>query len=99
MAQLIDGKVISAKVRAEVAAGTKVLQAERGITPGLAVVRVGEDPASQVYVTGKRKDAEEVGFRSWEHHYPEHADPREVFARLEELNRDPAVHGVLVQLP
>ena len=56
MAQLIDGKVISAKVRAQVAEGTRALQGEHGVTPGLAVVRVGEDPASKVYVTGKRKD-------------------------------------------
>lgn len=99
MAQLIDGKVISAKVRAEVAAQTRELVAQKNVRPGLAVVRVGEDPASKVYVSGKRKDAEEVGFASWEHHYPDTVSQAEVMARLDALNADKAVHGVLVQLP
>src|SRR6478609_6717403 len=61
MAQLIDGKAVAARVRAEVKADVERLKAERGIVPGLAVVRVGEDPASKIYVTGKKKAAEEVG--------------------------------------
>src|SRR4051812_43985453 len=68
MAQLIDGKAVAARVRAEVKADVERLKAGRGLTPGLAVVRVGEDPASKIYVTGKKKAAEEVGFHSWEHH-------------------------------
>jgi methylenetetrahydrofolate dehydrogenase (NADP+)/methenyltetrahydrofolate cyclohydrolase len=99
MAQLIDGKVISAKVRKEVGEGVKRLQAAKGITPGLAVIRVGEDPASKVYVNGKRKDAEEVGFNAWEFHYDEKATQAQVLAKVAELNADKAVHGVLVQLP
>jgi methylenetetrahydrofolate dehydrogenase (NADP+)/methenyltetrahydrofolate cyclohydrolase len=67
--------------------------------PGLAVIRVGEDPASKIYVTGKQKAAAEVGFQAWEHHFPETATHAEVQAKLEVLNADPAVHGILVQLP
>ena len=87
MAQRIDGKVIAAKVRAQVATGVKALQAAHGLTPGLAVVRVGEDPASKVYVTGKRKDAEEVGFRSWEHHYDADVGQAEVMAQIHNRTR------------
>lgn len=99
MAQLIDGKVISAKVRAQVGEGVRALQASRGLTPGLAVVRVGEDPASKVYVTGKRKDAQEVGFNAWEFHYPDSVSEEVVIGKVAELNADAAVHGILVQLP
>jgi methylenetetrahydrofolate dehydrogenase (NADP+)/methenyltetrahydrofolate cyclohydrolase len=99
MAQLIDGKAIAAKVRAEVAQQAAALKAQKGVTPGLAVVRVGEDPASKVYVTGKRKAAEEVGFHAREHHLPESATQEEVVARVREINADPKVHGLLVQLP
>lgn len=99
MAQLIDGKLISAKVRGEVAAGVKAFHAAHQSVPGLAVVRIGEDPASKVYVTGKRKDAEEVGFAAWEHHYEATVAQAEVLAQLEALNADPRVHGILVQLP
>src|SRR5688572_2554513 len=99
MAQLIDGKAIAAKVRAEVAEGTRALRAERDIVPGLAVVRIGEDPASKVYVGGKRKAATELGFRESEHHFPDSVGRAEVLDRLAQLNADPAVHGVLVQLP
>jgi methylenetetrahydrofolate dehydrogenase (NADP+)/methenyltetrahydrofolate cyclohydrolase len=98
-AQLIDGKAISAKVRAEVAEGVRQLQATRGLVPGLAVVRVGEDPASKIYVGGKRKAAQEIGFQSWEYHFPEDAPESAVLERLAQLNADPSVHGVLVQLP
>jgi methylenetetrahydrofolate dehydrogenase (NADP+)/methenyltetrahydrofolate cyclohydrolase len=99
MAQLIDGKAVAARVRAEVKAEVDRLKAERGITPGLAVVRVGEDPASQVYVGGKKKAAAEVGFNSWEHHRDASITQDELLALVRQLNDDPAVHGILVQLP
>jgi len=99
MAQLIDGKAVAARVRAEVRAEVDRLKAERGIVPGLAVVRVGEDPASKIYVTGKKKAAEEVGFNSWEHHPDERITQDELLALVARLNEDPAVHGILVQLP
>jgi methylenetetrahydrofolate dehydrogenase (NADP+)/methenyltetrahydrofolate cyclohydrolase len=95
----IDGKAIALKVRQEVAAGVQELKARIGKVPGLAVIRVGEDPASKIYVTGKQKAAAEVGFQAWEHHFPETATHAEVQAKLEVLNADPAVHGILVQLP
>lgn len=95
----IDGKAIAAKVRGEVKEAVVRLQRERGVTPGLTVVRVGEDPASKVYVGSKRKAAEEVGFNSWEHHFPETATQSEVLAKVQALNQDAAVHGILVQLP
>ncbi|AGC44805.1 methylenetetrahydrofolate dehydrogenase [Myxococcus stipitatus DSM 14675] len=99
MAQLIDGKAVAARVRAEVKSEVARLQAERGLIPGLAVVRVGDDPASQVYVAGKKKAAEEVGFRSWEHHRDSSISQDELLALVHRLNEDPAVHGILVQLP
>jgi methylenetetrahydrofolate dehydrogenase (NADP+)/methenyltetrahydrofolate cyclohydrolase len=95
---IIDGKAISAQVRSEVAKGVQEL-ARRGIVPGLTVVRVGDDPASAVYVRGKRKDSEEVGFRSIEHHLPATATQAELLALVAKLNAGPAVHGILVQLP
>lgn len=99
MAQLIDGKAAAAKVRAEVAQQTAGLKASRGLVPGLAVVRIGEDPASKTYVTSKRKAAEEVGFNAWEIHYGAEVSQAAVLDRLAQLNADPAVHGILVQLP
>jgi methylenetetrahydrofolate dehydrogenase (NADP+)/methenyltetrahydrofolate cyclohydrolase len=95
---IIDGKAIAAKVRAEVAQAVKDLRS-RGLAPGLAVVRVGEDPASAVYVRGKRKDCEEVGIVSWEHHLPDTVSQEDLLALVARLNADPAVHGILVQLP
>jgi len=99
MAQLIDGKAIAAKVRAEVAEAARRLKESRGILPGLAVVRVGEDPASKIYVSGKQKAAKEIGFNAWEHHFDEKASQAEVLERIAQLNADPLVHGILVQLP
>ncbi len=95
---IIDGKQIAAKVRAEVAQGVKELEA-RGITTGLTVVRVGDDPASAIYVRGKRKDCEEVGIRSDEHHLAATVTQAELMALIGRLNADPKVHGILVQLP
>lgn len=99
MAKIIDGKAVAAQVRAEVAEGVRKLQQEKGITPGLAVVRVGEDAASQVYVKNKIKGCAEVGIHSVERHLPVDSTQAEVIAQIEALNRDPAVHGILVQLP
>ena len=99
MGELIDGKAVAARVRAEVKADVERLKAERGLVPGLTVVRVGEDPASKVYVTGKKKAAEEVGFHSWEEHPDEHITQEALLALVARLNADPAVHGILVQLP
>src|SRR5215468_8220997 len=96
-ATLIDGKAIAQKVRQEVAQATREVKARTGHAPGLAVIRVGEDPASKIYVTGKQKAAVEVGFESTEHHFPETVSHAEVEARLEALNADDSVHGILVQ--
>jgi methylenetetrahydrofolate dehydrogenase (NADP+)/methenyltetrahydrofolate cyclohydrolase len=95
---IIDGKQIAAKVRGEVAQAVADLRA-KGIDPGLTVVRVGEDPASAIYVRGKRKDCEEVGIRSDEHHLPAAVSQGELMALIARLNADPRVHGILVQLP
>jgi len=95
---IIDGKQIAAKVRGEVAQAVRDLRA-KGIHPGLTVVRVGEDPASAIYVRGKRKDCEEVGIRSDEHHLAATASQGELMALIARLNADPTVHGILVQLP
>ena len=96
--KLIDGKVLAAKVRGEVAEKVRALKA-KGIATGLTVVRVGDDPASEVYVRGKRKDCDEVGIVSVEHHLPATTGEAELLALVDRLNRDPAVHGILVQLP
>jgi methylenetetrahydrofolate dehydrogenase (NADP+)/methenyltetrahydrofolate cyclohydrolase len=98
MAEIIDGKAVAAQVRSEVAKAAREL-AGRGIVPGLTVVRVGDDPASAVYVRGKRKDSEEVGFRSVEHHLEVTTTQTELLELVAKLNADPAVHGILVQLP
>jgi methylenetetrahydrofolate dehydrogenase (NADP+)/methenyltetrahydrofolate cyclohydrolase len=95
---IIDGKQIAAKVRAEVAQAVRDLRA-KGVHPGLTVVRVGEDPASAIYVRGKRKDCEEVGIRSDEHHLAATTSQGELMALVARLNADRAVHGILVQLP
>jgi methylenetetrahydrofolate dehydrogenase (NADP+) / methenyltetrahydrofolate cyclohydrolase len=95
---IIDGKQIAAKVRAEVAQRVEELRA-KGVHPGLTVVRVGDDPASAIYVRGKRKDCEEVGIRSDEHHLASTTSQAELMSLIARLNADPAVHGILVQLP
>src|SRR5512147_961685 len=95
---IIDGKAIAARVRAEVARDVAELRG-RGVVPGLTVVRVGEDPASAIYVRGKRKACEEVGIRSEEHHLEASTSQAELLDLVGRLNRDPAVHGILVQLP
>lgn len=95
---IIDGKQIAAKVRAEVAQAVRDLRAQ-GVHPGLTVVRVGDDPASAIYVRGKRRDCEEVGIRSDEHHLAATTSQAELMALVARLDADPAVHGILVQLP
>ena len=95
---LIDGKVFSAVLRGRVAAGVSGLLA-RGIVPGLAVVLVGEDPASEVYVRNKGIQTREAGMNSWEHKLPAETAQDDLLALVERLNQDPAVHGILVQLP
>jgi methylenetetrahydrofolate dehydrogenase (NADP+)/methenyltetrahydrofolate cyclohydrolase len=95
---IIDGKLVAAKVRAEVADQVKEL-ARQGVVPGLTVVRVGDDPASAVYVKGKRKACEEVGMRSVEHHLPATVGEAELLGLIARLNVDPETHGILVQLP
>ena len=98
-AQIIDGKAIAARVRAEVAEQVRELVARTGVRPGLAAVRVGEDPASRIYVAGKIKACEEAGLASFLHVLPETASQAELLALVAKLNADPLVHGVLVQLP
>ena len=95
---VIDGKQLAAKVRTEVAGKVRALKA-RGVAPGLTVVRVGDDPGSAIYVRGKRKDCEEVGIASVEHHLPVTTTQGELLALVGRLNQDPTVHGILVQLP
>mgnify|MGYP001581982524 CR=1 FL=1 len=99
VAQRIDGKAFAAGLRAKIAGQVAALKAEHGITPGLAVVLVGDDPASQVYVASKGKQTVEVGMNSYEHRLPADAGQAELLALIGRLNADPEVHGVLVQLP
>jgi len=98
-ATIIDGKAFAAEVRKKVAAGVAALKAAHGITPGLAVVLVGEDPASQVYVRNKGKQTVEVGMHSFEHRLDADTSEADLLALIETLNADPQVHGILVQLP
>jgi methylenetetrahydrofolate dehydrogenase (NADP+)/methenyltetrahydrofolate cyclohydrolase len=98
MAQIIDGKIISAKVKADVKAEVSVLK-EQGINIGLAVVIVGDNPASRVYVNNKRKDCEEVGIESFEYALSESTTQDELLSLVKKLNNDDKVNGILVQLP
>lgn len=98
-ARIIDGKAFAAGVQAKVAAHVARLKADHGITPGLAVVLVGEDPASQVYVRSKGARTVESGMASFEHKLPVETTQDALLALIAQLNADPAVHGILVQLP
>lgn len=98
-AKIIDGKAIAAQVRATVAADVERLKREAGITPGLAVVLVGEDPASQVYVRNKARQTVEAGMESFEHKLPASTSEPDLLKLIDELNRSSRVHGILVQLP
>ena len=97
-ARLLDGNALSAIVRGRLAERAAALNA-RGVTPCLAVILVGEDPASAVYVRNKVAACEKAGMRSLRDVYAPDVDPAVVFARIAELNADPSVHGILVQLP
>ncbi len=98
MALILDGKVVAAKVQAAVADGVRALRA-RGVRPTLAVVLVGDDPASRVYVGGKRRAAQAVGIEARDHVHPGGLAEADLLALVRELNADPTVHGILVQLP
>src|SRR4029079_18175603 len=98
-ARLIDGKAIAAELRTRVAAEVKRLSTQHGLTPGLAVVLAGNNPASESYVGSKAKVTVETGMRSFDHRLPETVSEDELLALVRKLNADPAVHGILVQLP
>jgi methylenetetrahydrofolate dehydrogenase (NADP+)/methenyltetrahydrofolate cyclohydrolase len=98
-ADIIDGKAFAQGLRGRIGEAVTQLKASHGLTPGLAVVLVGEDPASQVYVRNKGKQTLEAGMNSWEHKLDASASEDEVLAIVQKLNDDPAVHGILVQLP
>jgi methylenetetrahydrofolate dehydrogenase (NADP+)/methenyltetrahydrofolate cyclohydrolase len=98
-ATVIDGKAFAATVRARVADEVADLKASHGITPGLAVILVGEDPASDVYVSHKHKATLEVGMASFEHRLPAGTSEKDLFALIDQLNADPQVHGILCQFP
>ncbi len=98
-AQIIDGKKLAAETRAEIAAGVAALKAEKGVTPGLAVILVGDNPASVSYVTAKEKACREAGMYSREIRLPAETPEQVVVETVKALNADPAIHGILVQLP
>ena len=98
-AAIIDGKAFAATIRAQVAQETAAFREKTGIQPGLAVVLVGKDPASEVYVRNKGIQAKEAGFNSLEYRLPENTTQAELLAQVAALNADPQVHGILVQLP
>jgi methylenetetrahydrofolate dehydrogenase (NADP+)/methenyltetrahydrofolate cyclohydrolase len=99
MATIIDGKAFSANLRDEIARQVAILKQTHSITPGLAVVLVGEDPASQVYVRSKGKQTVEAGMNSYEHKLDADTSQQDLLALIDQLNNDPDVHGILVQLP
>ena len=99
MAKRIDGKAFALVLRERVGEAVSSLQRDHGLTPGLAVVLVGEDPASQVYVRNKGKQTVEAGMKSFEHKLPDTTSETKLLALVEQLNADPDVHGILVQLP
>ena len=97
--KLIDGKQLAQNLRGEIAAGVERLKAEKGVTPGLAVILVGDNPASVSYVTAKEKACAEAGMLSREIRLPAETTEADLVALVGELNDDPAIHGILVQLP
>lgn len=99
MAEIINGKIVSAKLREEIAAQVVDFKAEYGKTPGLAVIVVGDDPASAVYVRNKHKACLEVGITSYQIELPADISERELIAKIDELNEDDSINGILVQLP
>jgi methylenetetrahydrofolate dehydrogenase (NADP+)/methenyltetrahydrofolate cyclohydrolase len=99
MAQIIDGKAVAADIVAKVKTLAPQLAQQAGVKPGLAVVIVGTDPASQVYVASKSRTAKECGFHSEQHELEEQTSQADLLALIDRLNNDPAIHGILVQLP
>ncbi len=99
MASIIDGKAFAQGLREQIATAVSDLKEKHGLTPGLAVVLVGEDPASQVYVRNKAKQTEEVGMNSYEHRLDADTPQEKLMALVEQLNNDDSVNGILVQLP
>jgi methylenetetrahydrofolate dehydrogenase (NADP+)/methenyltetrahydrofolate cyclohydrolase len=97
-AQILDGKMMSDELRAKIAERVAELK-KQGVTPGLAVILVGNDPASEIYVRNKGKGCEEIGIYSRTIHLPEDTTQEELNSEIEKLNADPAIHGILVQLP
>ncbi|MEM1141229.1 MAG: bifunctional methylenetetrahydrofolate dehydrogenase/methenyltetrahydrofolate cyclohydrolase FolD [Pseudomonadota bacterium] len=97
--QIIDGKAVAQALRADIADEVSALKAEHSVVPSLAVVLVGEDPASQVYVRNKGRQTEEVGMRSITHRLPASTDEATLLSLVDNLNSDPEVDGILVQLP
>jgi methylenetetrahydrofolate dehydrogenase (NADP+) / methenyltetrahydrofolate cyclohydrolase len=97
-AQLIDGNALAKRIRAEVSGRTEALRA-RGVQPSLAIILVGEDPASQVYTKHKVNDSQQTGLAATLERFPADTREADLLARIEQLNRDPSVHGILVQLP
>src|SRR5579862_1671829 len=98
-ARIIDGKAYSDSLRTRVATETARLKAEHGLTPGLATLLVGNDPASEIYVRNKGKVAEKLGLRSFHTSLPATASEAEVLASVKAMNADPDIHGILVQMP
>lgn len=98
-AKTIDGKVFAAGIRGQIADHVERLKADHGITPGLAVILVGADPASEVYVAAKHKQTVEVGMASFEHKLSADTSEEDLFSLIDQLNADPAVHGILCQFP
>ncbi len=99
MAKIIDGKAYSANLRVEIARKVGVIKQNHSLTPGLAVVLVGEDPASQIYVRSKGKQTEEAGMNSYEHKLSADTSQEDLLKLIDQLNNDADVHGILVQLP
>jgi methylenetetrahydrofolate dehydrogenase (NADP+)/methenyltetrahydrofolate cyclohydrolase len=99
VATIIDGKAFSANLRADIARKVEILKRDHSLVPGLAVVLVGEDPASQVYVRSKGKQTTEAGMNSYEHKLPADTGEDELLQLIDQLNSDSSVHGILVQLP
>lgn len=97
--KIIDGKAFAAELRSKITIALAELKSDHALVPGLAVVLVGEDPASQVYVRNKARQTIEVGMSSFEHKLPVDASEQDVLSLVENLNRDDQVHGILVQLP
>jgi len=98
-ARIIDGKATAAELRVKIASEVKRLVTQHGVTPGLAVVLAGNNPASEAYVGSKAKTTVEIGMKSFDHRLPDSVSQDELLALVKNLNADPAVHGILVQLP